>query len=91
MTISEFCSSEDLTESAYHYWRRKIQLRDAESPTPKSDSAEGTMVVPVQLLDDRTSAAPVEIVAQNGFVVRVSEAATADHVRRVLQVVSELD
>jgi hypothetical protein len=91
MTISEFCASEDLTESAYHYWRREIQRRDAESPIPKSDPAEGTTFAPVQLLDDGNGAAPVEIVAASGYVVRVREAATTDHLRRVLQALSELD
>jgi predicted RNA-binding protein with TRAM domain len=91
MTIAEFCANEGLTASTYRYWQREIQRRDAESPMPKSDPAERTTFVPVQLLDDGNGAAPVEIVARNGYVVRVSEVATADHVRRVLQAVSELD
>ena len=91
MTIAEFCASEDLTASAYYYWQRKIHRRDAESPTPKADSTEGATFVPVQLFDDGNGAAPVEIVAASGYVVRVREAATTDHLRRVLQALSELN
>ncbi len=35
--------------------------------------------------------AAVEVVAKNGYLMRVGEQATAEHVRRVLQAVSELD
>jgi len=45
----------------------------------------------VQLLDDRNHSAPVEIVAASGYVIRVSEAATTDHVRRVLQAMGGLN
>ena len=90
MTVAQFCASEDLTESVYRHWQREIRRRDAESQTQKSESADGATFVPVQLLDDRSGAAPVEILAGNGYVVRVSESATADHLRRVLQAVSEL-
>ena len=90
-SIAEFCASEDLAASAFYYWQREIQRRDAETQAEKSDSASGVTFVPVQLLDDRNCAAPVEIVSGSGFVIRVSETATTDHLRRVLQAVSELD
>jgi len=91
MTIAEFCASEDLTASAFYYWQRKIQRRDATSQAPKSDSAGGPTFLPVQLLDDRNDTAPVEIVTTSGYVIRVSDAATTDHVRRVLQAVGTVD
>ena len=86
MTIAEFCASEGLTTSAYHYWRQELQRRDAES----QDAAREPLFAPVQLVDDGDCAAPVEIVAGNGYVIRVSERATTEHVRRVLQAIDEL-
>jgi hypothetical protein len=47
-------------------------------------------LVPVQLVDDGSSTAAVEIIAGNGYVIRVSEQATTEHLRRVLQAVGEL-
>ncbi len=91
MTIAEFCASESLKPTAYYYWQRVIRRRDAGSPPENTAAVSGPALVPVQLVDDRSSTAPVEIVAGNGYVIRVSEAATTEHVRRVLQVVGELD
>jgi transposase-like protein len=90
-SIRAFCLSEGLKESAYYHWRRELARRDAESPAQNPDSASTATLVPVQLLDDRNVAAPVEIVAGNGYVIRVSETATTDHVRRVLRAVGEPD
>ena len=91
MTIAEFCASEGLTTAAYHYWQRQIKQRDAESQSQDPEPASGASFVPVQLVDDRSCPAAVEIVARNGCVIRVSEHATTEHVRRVLQAVGELD
>lgn len=91
LTVVEFCRREDLSATTYHFWRREIQRRDAESRPRHSGPSRRPTLVPVQLVDDRSSAAPIEIIAGNGYVIRVSEAATTEHVRRVLQAVSELD
>ena len=62
MTIAEFCGSEGLKTTAYHYWRKEIKRRDEESPSP--DAAPEFAAV--QLVDDRACGAAVEIVAGNG-------------------------
>ena len=91
MTIAEFCVCEDLTPSAFYYWQREIRRRDGEVLARDSDSTGGATLLPVQILDDRAGGAPVEIVAGNGYVIRVSEAATVDQVRRVLQAVGTVE
>jgi hypothetical protein len=88
LKVAEFCAREGLTTAAYYYWRRKIKRRDGESH--QTDGVNATAFVPVQVVDDRSSVAPVEIVAGNGFVIRVSEQATLEQLRRVLQAVGEL-
>ena len=87
LTVAEFCASEDLTTSSFFHWQREIRRRDAQSRPQDSAPANGATFLPVQLLDDRNSAAPVEIVTAGGYVIRVDEHATVDHVRRVLQAV----
>lgn len=87
MTIVDFCAAEDLKPTAYHYWQREIKRRGA---LPSQPSRNPTLAA-VQVIDDRDDQSGVEIVAKNGYVVRVGERATAEHVRRVLQAVSELD
>jgi hypothetical protein len=89
LKTGEFCAREGLKTTAYYYWQREIRRRDGE---PQDTDGEGpTGFVPVQVVDDRGMAAPVEIIASNGFVIRVGEQATPEHLRRVLQAVGELD
>lgn len=93
MTITEFCASEDLKPTAYHYWQREIKRRDEEESQSQDmavASVSDPQLVPVQLVDDRLGTAAVEIVAKNGLVIRVSEQASSEHLRRVLQAVAEL-
>lgn len=113
MTIAEFCASEGLKTTTYHYWQREIKRRDDESPPKhmpvsekmKNQISAGALrddesqsqhmpvgdgqLVPVQVVDDQAMAV-VEIVASNGFVIRVSEQASTEHLKRVLQAVDEL-
>ena len=84
MTISEFCASEGLTASAYHYWRREIERRDAEASEADWGLASEPTLAAVELVEDAVGGATIEIVAENGFVIRVGERATTEHVRRVL-------
>ena len=91
MTVAEFCASEGLTEGAYFHWQREIRRRDAETQERDSDSADKPAFLPLQLVNDRDSWASVEIVTGNGYVIRVRESATTDHVRRVLQAVGTTD
>jgi len=85
MTIAEFCESQDVTASAFYYWQRQIRRRDAASQSHNADPAGGPAFLPVQLVDHRRGPAAIEIVTTNGYVTRVAEQETTDHVRRVLQ------
>ena len=87
MTALQFCESEDLKPSTYHFWRQEIRRRDAEAASPKQDAG----LVPLQVVGSIGDSAPVEVVVNGDLVVRVGEAASAEHLRRVLQVVVELD
>ena len=90
MTIAAFCAREGLKPTTYHYWRRKTKRGD-ECPSSTADPGAAGALSPVRVIDDRGCAAGVEIVAKNGYVVRVGEQAASEHVRRVLQAVSQLD
>ena len=90
MSVAEFCANEDLTTSAFYHWKKELQRRGGETPARQPAPANQTTLLPVQLLDDANGSAPVEVVTASGYVVRVSETATTDHLRRVLQAVSEL-
>ncbi|MBN72977.1 MAG: IS66 family insertion sequence hypothetical protein [Gimesia sp.] len=61
LSIRAFCQREGLSEPAYHYWRRELKKRDAETTAVAS-----FLPVEVQL-----PAAPIEIVFSQGTSVRV--------------------
>jgi hypothetical protein len=90
MSVAEFCANEDLTTSAFDHWKKELQRRGAETPARRPVPAKSAAFLPVQLLDDANGSTPMEVVTTSGYVVRVSETATTDQVRRVLQAVSEL-
>ena len=89
VSVAQFCERENLKLSTYHFWRQEIKRRDAKAATAKSTQDAG--LVPLQVVGSFGDSAPVEVVVNGDLVVRVSEAASAEHLRRVLQVVVELD
>ena len=91
MTVAEFCANEEVTASAFYYWQRRIRRRRGEAQTQSSDCTGGPTLLPVQIVDDRVGSAPIEIVAAGGYVIRVGDAATIDHLRRVLQAIDTAD
>jgi hypothetical protein len=90
MTVAEFCSREGLKPTAYYYWQREVRRRDGLSQSEEADPGDQGALLPVQIVNDRGGSAAVEIVAKNGYVVRVSQQATTEHVRRVLEAVGKL-
>lgn len=90
MTIADFCEQEGLKASTYYFWQRELGRRDSEGQSQSAEHPNSPGLVPVQVVDDRDGAAAVEVVAANGLVVRIGQAATIEQVRQVLQVVSEL-
>jgi transposase-like protein len=41
LTARAFCRLEELTESAFYFWRRTIRARDGQAPPRKSRRADG--------------------------------------------------
>ena len=96
LTVAAFCEQEGLTASAYYFWQRKTKAgRKAKlagevvvsenPPVPREQT-----LAAVRVVADHPLTAEVEIVAENGYVVRVGPDATTEHLRRVLQTVREI-
>ena len=91
LSVAEFCRCEDLTLATFYYWRRQMTQRDAAS-VPSADHSESPQVptfAQIHVVDEPENA-DVEVLAPNGLIVRIPEAAGSDHVRRVLEIVSEI-
>ena len=91
LTVGAFCKKEGVTPSGYNHWRQEIRRRDQERATRKRKPADPKQptLIPVNLIEDHAPSM-VEVVVQNGLVVRVPEGVSTDHVRRVLHLIHEL-
>ena len=65
LTVRAFCRRERLHESSYHFWRRELKRRDAESPT----SPLGPQALPARAVAKSHDAA-------TGWIGRLRRAAT---------------
>jgi hypothetical protein len=81
LTIREFCRKSNLPESAFYFWRRELERRQAEQKQPqrrrRPSALEGATTppafVPVHVTDETPTpmAAPIEIVLTGGLRVHV--------------------
>ena len=92
LTVSKFCEREALNAASFYAWRRKLRRGASQTSPDRSGSGEkakpSLQLVPVQVIEDRASAA-VEVVSPNGLTLRVSDDAATENVRRVLQLLHE--
>jgi len=81
MSIRAWCRQHDVKESAFHWWRRELARRDAE--TSEATVAKKTSFVPVRVTDDAVvpkapsamnhpdDGSMIEVVLPNGHCVRL--------------------
>jgi transposase-like protein len=68
LTVREYCQRHQLTETAFHHWRRELRRRDAKSaPRPATPT-----FVPVRVIPAATLA--VEVRCPSGHVVSLPNA-----------------
>lgn len=86
-SVRAFCLRHQLHETSFYYWRREIGLRDREVQD-KSKARPG--LAPVVLVDEpvrnsiEEDSASIEIVLDNGTVVRVPFGSTGEQLGIVL-------
>ena len=84
MTVGDFCAREGLKPTTYHYWQQQIRRRDSDSSANVASDKSALTAVPV--VDDlAASEAALEVVAQNGYRVRIGDLATSEQLRPLLQ------
>ena len=90
MTVGDFCVREGLKPTTYHYWQQQIRRRDSEASA--NVASDKPALTAVQVVDDQAaSEASLEVIAQNGYRIRIGDQATSEQLHRVLQVLRELD
>src|SRR5260221_8431820 len=90
-TIGGYCRRERLSEASFHFWRAELRRRDQERAAAMSrrrPAPSRRLFVPV-VVQPAVAATPIEVVAVNGRVIRVSAGFDAAAFRQVLAVVEE--
>ena len=71
LSIRAYCRQRQLTETAFHYWRRELRRRDAKSgPRPATSAFVPVTVIPA-------AAIAVEVRCPSGHVVSLPNADAA--------------
>ena len=77
LTVGQFCSENDLPESAFYYWRRELLRRDADRGEQEQEQGERPSAraafVPVTVTEEtRPDAARIEIELSGGRRVHMT-------------------
>lgn len=77
LTVRQFCRHEKLHESAFYFWRRTIQQRDAmrhgvPHPLPNRRNPKPPVFVPL-VVDNKHPAATITLELRGGRMLRLSE------------------
>lgn len=94
LSIRDYCRSECLAEASFYAWRRVLTERARRGTTgsgkPAAAAAALPAFVPVQLIEEASGAASLEVVLRGGRVVRVPEGFAAASLRELVAVLEGL-
>ena len=96
LSIAAFCRSEGVSEATFHWWKRTLRRREADSPRRRRNasavcngSEASPSFVPVRITEDYRPGA-IEVVWPNGLSARVPSGCDVAQVQGVLEVVDTL-
>ena len=81
-SIAEFCRRRRIPTHQFHWWKRRLTLRDDRDEGGQAETDPG--FVPVRLPVFSSSAGLIEVVHPSGCVVRIPPGFDTDSLRRVL-------
>jgi transposase-like protein len=86
LSVRRYCQLHQLSEPTFYHWRRTLAQRERTTPT-----ASPVTFVPVQLPEKPppVSTAALELLLDQGRVLRIPLACPADTLRLVLRLVQE--
>ena len=95
LSAAEFCRRKEISYSGFNDWRYEIKARDEEAKLegrrqkPQSRRADSGSFVPVRIVGNSkgasvNSASALELVAPNGFVLRMSDGCSMELLASVL-------
>jgi transposase len=71
--VRAFCRMKGVRETAFYYWRRELQRRQAEQvQRGRDEPSAAPMFVPVHLAEHDTPSSPIEIVLPTGCRVHLT-------------------
>ena len=94
LSIRDFCRRHELSEPNFYAWRRTLDERDRQQPADEAPRFVPLQVLPEDEPETSTSTTDpavsgLELLLDNGRVLRIGNAFDADTLRRLLPVLEE--
>ena len=94
LSIRDFCRRHELSEPNFYAWRRTLDERDRQQPPDEAPRFVPLQVVPEDEPETSTSTTDpavsgLELLLDNGRVLRIGNAFDADTLRRLLPLLEE--
>ena len=94
LSIRDFCRRHQLSEPNFYAWRRTLDERDRQQPADEAPRFVPLQVLPEDEPETSTSTTDpavsgLELLLDNGRVLRIGNAFDADTLRRLLPVLEE--
>lgn len=74
LTVDEICQQAGVSRASFYHWQKRI--RGEKSPPGRSERSSA--LLPVEIIEDDRVVAPLEIVAELAFGIRLRVPASAD-------------
>lgn len=84
LTVRAFCRERELSEHAFHAWRRKFRKQDAESSQPESSSRPGFAEIRIEGRDAGELQPSLTLELPGGIIARLPLDVPAETLTKVL-------
>ena|SRR5579872_3409060 len=90
--VRDYCQRRQLSEASFYFWKRTLRQRGLLADTPGSHqppAAKAALFVPIAVHPAKASAGYVDLLAPDGWTVRLNAGFDVDSLRQLLAVLRE--
>ena len=90
LTVREYCQRHHVSEASFFSWRRILRRRGLlDEPMPSKNAADAPAFVKVTTLDAEPTVSPIELVLNQGRLLRVRPGFDADMLLELVRLLEE--
>ena len=92
LSARDYCQRQHLSEASFYFWKRTLRQRGLLTDTPAGRrplAAKAALFVPVAVHPAKASTGRIDLVAPDGWTVRLTAGFDVDSLRQLLAVLRE--